>query len=41
MQPLTEASHCAVKPARYALEMNAGWFKQRGIAPGTKIGGLK
>ena len=31
MQPLDETSHCAARPARYALEMNQGWFKKRGI----------
>ena len=41
MQPLTETSHCASRPARYALEMNQGWFKKRGIAAGTAIGGLE
>ena len=40
MQPLDETTHCALRPARYALEMNQGWFKQRGIAPGTQIQGL-
>lgn len=41
MQPLNETSHCASHPARYALEMNQGWFKKRGIAAGTVIGGLE
>ena len=40
MQPLNETSHCAAKPARYALEMNQGWFAQKSIKPGAKIGGL-
>ena len=40
MQPQTEDNHCARKPARYALEMNRGWFAQRGIKPGAKLGGL-
>lgn len=40
MQPRTENSHCATRPARYALEMNQGWFKKRGIATGTRITGL-
>jgi uncharacterized membrane protein (UPF0127 family) len=40
MQPQTTDSHCAKKPARYALEMNQGWFKQRNIKPGTQIQGL-
>jgi len=41
MQPLDETSHCALRPVRYALEMNQGWFKQRGISPGTLIQGLE
>jgi uncharacterized membrane protein (UPF0127 family) len=40
MQPQTENNHCARVPARYALEMNIGWFAQRGIKPGTKLGGI-
>jgi len=40
MQPQTEDNHCARQPARYALEMNRGWFAQRGIKPGVKLGGL-
>lgn len=41
MKPLAETSHCASRPARFALEMNQGWFGKRGIAPGTKIQGLE
>ncbi|MBL8430431.1 MAG: DUF192 domain-containing protein [Dechloromonas sp.] len=40
MKPQTEDNHCARRPARYALEMNIGWFAQRGIKPGVKLGGL-
>lgn len=40
MQPQTLESHCAKKPVRYALEMNQGWFKQKNIQAGFKIGGL-
>lgn len=40
MQPQTEDNHCAKIPARYALEMNIGWFAQRGIKPGMKLGGI-
>ena len=40
MQPQTLASHCSAKPAKYALEMNLGWFKQRNIKPGIAIAGL-
>ncbi|MFH1044412.1 MAG: DUF192 domain-containing protein [Pseudomonadota bacterium] len=40
MQPLDETSHCALRPVRYALEMNQGWFKQRGVGPGTHVDGI-
>jgi uncharacterized membrane protein (UPF0127 family) len=40
MQPLDETSHCATRPARFALEMNQGWFRKRGIGPGARIGGI-
>jgi len=40
MKPQTEDSHCARRPARYALEMNRGWFASRGIKPGSRIGGI-
>ena len=41
MQPHSEQSHCASRPARYALEMNKGWFAQRGIKAGAKLRGLE
>src|SRR5262245_52848167 len=41
MQPHTEDSHCAKRPARYALEMNRGWFAQHGIKPGVRLGGME
>ena len=40
MAPQTEDSHCARRPASYALEMNRGWFAARGIKPGSRIGGI-
>ena len=40
MAPQTEDNHCAAKPARYALEMNRGWFSKHGIFAGMKISGL-
>jgi len=39
MQPLDESSHCSDKPVRYVLEMHQGWFAQRGLAAGSKLGG--
>lgn len=41
MQPQTENNHCADAPARFALEMNQGWFAAKGIQPGMSIGGLQ
>lgn len=41
MEPLTENSHCAAGPAKFALEMNKGWFATRGLKPGTRIGGIE
>lgn len=41
MKPQTEDSHCSAKPARYALEMNLGWFKAKNLKPGTKISGIE
>ena len=40
MQPQTENSHCAIAFARYALEMNRGWFDTHGIKAGMMIKGL-
>ena len=40
MQPQSEQSHCAARPALFALEMTKGWFAQRGIKAGMKLGGL-
>lgn len=40
MKPLSEASHCATKPVIYALEMNQGWFRSKGIRAGQKLEGL-
>jgi len=39
MQPLDETSHCSEKPVRYVLEMQQGWFAQRGLAAGSPLGG--
>ena len=41
MQPKTENNHCAAGDARYALEMNLGWFKTRGLSRGTHIVGVE
>ena len=41
MEPHTQNTHSAVRPAKYALEMNKGWFRKRGIKPGAKVVGLE
>jgi uncharacterized membrane protein (UPF0127 family) len=40
MTPLTTTAHSAAGFARYALEMNQGWFASRGIKTGAKVEGL-
>jgi uncharacterized protein len=40
MKPLTTNPHPSAKPAKYALEMNQGWFAKRGIKAGAKVDGL-
>jgi uncharacterized membrane protein (UPF0127 family) len=40
MQPRTTDPHPSAKPARYALEMNQGWFAKRGIRAGARVEGL-
>jgi len=40
MAPQTETPHCSARPVRYALEMNQGWFSERGISVQSVIEGL-
>ena len=40
MQPQTTDNHCAAGPARFALEMNLGWFAERGIKAGDTLRGF-
>ncbi len=40
MTPLTTNAHTAAGFAKYALEMNQGWFTARGIRAGAKVDGL-
>jgi len=39
MKPQTDDSHCSLKPVRFVLEMNQGWFAKRNIQAGYKLGG--
>jgi uncharacterized membrane protein (UPF0127 family) len=40
MQPHTRDHHCSKAPARFALEMNLGWFGRNNIQPGDTVRGL-
>ena len=40
MKPQSDDSHCSAKPAKFALEMNQGWFAHKGVKPGSVIAGL-
>jgi uncharacterized protein len=41
MQPLSDAPHQSSGPARFALEMNAGWFAAHKIKAGDAVKGLE
>ncbi len=40
MAPLSLDQHSAQKPAKYALEMNAGWFFRNEAKTGNHVQGL-
>lgn len=40
MKPQTDTSHCAAEAARFALEMNVGWFAGKGLKAGQRINGV-
>ena len=40
MMPRTATAHRSAGSAKYALEMNIGWFAARNIKAGTKVTGL-
>ena len=37
MEPFNLQTHASILPARYALEMNQGWFKKNGIKVGDVV----
>jgi hypothetical protein len=37
MQPLDETPHPSAEPAQYALEVNQGFFAERGVAVGDTV----
>ena len=41
MQAKTDDPHCAANPARFALEMNLGWFSDKGLKAGQHINGIE
>ena len=40
MKPLDRSSTHSLYPAKYALEMNQGWFEKNGIEEGDRIQGI-
>ncbi len=40
MQPNSEKTHSSTGPAKYALEMNQGWFSENGVKSGHLVTGL-
>lgn len=40
MAPHTTNAHGSAQPAKYALEVNQGWFRKRGIGPGARVEGV-
>lgn len=37
MTPFSEESHCSTVPVPFALEMEQGWFKKRGVLVGDTV----
>jgi uncharacterized membrane protein (UPF0127 family) len=37
MEPFSLRTHVSSFPAKYALEMNKGWFRRKGVGPGDII----
>lgn len=40
MQPFSEQLHCAPRPVIHVVEMDQGWFAQRGIGVGDRVEGI-
>ncbi|MGE4407389.1 DUF192 domain-containing protein [Pseudomonas sp.] len=40
LEPLSTEIRCSKEPARYALEVNQGWFAEHAIGPGARVQGL-
>jgi len=41
MEPHARTTHSATQPAKYALEVNRGWFARRGIKAGDRVAGIE
>ncbi len=41
MEPHARTTHSAARPAKYALEVNRGWFAKHGIKPGARVEGIE
>lgn len=41
MTPYSAAPHYSAQPAKYALEMNLGWFAEKNITTGIQVEGLE
>ena len=39
MEPHSLEGHGSGRPVRFVLEVNQGWFDDKGIAPGMKLEG--
>ena len=37
MKAQTQNTHCSIKPIRWALEMNSGWFDKNHISTGAQL----
>ena len=40
LEPLSTAIRCSREPARYALEVNQGWFRQHQLRIGDQVSGI-
>lgn len=40
LEPLSTEIRCSQRPARYALEVNQGWFDKRDIGRGVRLEGI-
>lgn len=40
MEPLSREVHCSDRPVQFALEVNQGWFAERGLGVGDLVRGL-